>query len=127
MNNAVFGKNMEKVRNRVNLNLITDFPNQEEGETENGMSSERKRKRRLSHPKVQNVTIFNEHMACVQTCKAMVKMNKPIYCGPSILDLSKTLMYDFHYKTMMTKYGPENASCYLPILIHYATMSNPMV
>ena len=37
--------------------------------------------------------------------KTEIKMNKPVYLGQAILDLSKTLMYEFHYDYMRPKYG----------------------
>jgi hypothetical protein len=46
-------------------------------------------------------------MICIDQAKTEIVMNKPIYCGQSILDISKIFMYDYHYNTMMKKYGPE--------------------
>ena len=110
MNNSVFGKTMENLRNRSNINLITDIPDLEdmnEEESYKGMSSEKKLKRRVCNPNLQHVTIFNENMVAVQQFKNVVKMDKPVFCGQSILDISKVLMYDFHYDTMLKKYGYE--------------------
>jgi hypothetical protein len=111
MNNSVFGKTMENVRNRANLTLITDIPSidvdeDNDDEAYKKMTPERKLLRRMasSDHHLQNITIFNENMVCISQAKGEIKMNKPIYCGQSILDISKTFMYDFHYNTMQKKY-----------------------
>ena len=49
--------------------------------------------------------IFNENMTVVHLLHTLLKLDKPIYVGMAILDLSKTLMYDFHYNYMKPKYG----------------------
>jgi hypothetical protein len=103
MNNSVFGKTMENVRNRCNLSLMVDHPDVDDQPGK--MSTERKLLRRLANPNLESVTIFNEHMVAVSQKKRVVKMYKPIYCGQSILDISKTFMYDFHYNIMLAKYG----------------------
>jgi hypothetical protein len=71
------------------------------------MSAKRKLLRRLASPMVENVTIFDENMICIHSHKTEVLLNKPIYVGMAFLDISKTLMHDFHYNTMMKQYGPE--------------------
>jgi hypothetical protein len=97
---------MENVRNICNINLITDIPNFNEDVNDKCMSVERKLLRRLANPKVESVTVFNENLVCVHSHKTEVLMNKPIYVGMSILDISKVLMYDYHYNVMMKHYGP---------------------
>jgi hypothetical protein len=49
--------------------------------------------------------IFNEDLAAIHCIKEKIKFDKPVFVGFSILDISKTLMYDFHYKFIKTKYG----------------------
>jgi len=49
--------------------------------------------------------IFNEDLVAVHMLKQRLYLNRPIYVGFTILDLSKILMYDFHYNYMKTKYG----------------------
>ena len=49
--------------------------------------------------------IFNENLVAVHKIKEMLTLNRPAYVGTWILDLSKTLMYDFHYNYIKNKYG----------------------
>jgi hypothetical protein len=94
MNNSIFGKTMENVRNRIAVNLCT---NQEQF-----LKLTRK-------PNAKNCMQFNDDLMAVEMGAVSVKMNKPIAVGFSILELSKVLMYDFHYNTIKSKYG-EKAS-----------------
>ena len=90
MNNSVFGKTMENIRNRVNVKLI------DAGE---------QFKKLAAKPNYESRKIFNENLVSVHMKKTSLTMNKPVYLGMSILDLSKTLMFDFHYKYIKPKYG----------------------
>jgi len=91
-NNSVFGKIMENIRNRVDIRLKTD-----------GKSAENL----AAKPNYERTTIFNEDLIAVQMKKTELVFNKQVYLGMSILDLSKTLMYDFHYNYIKKKYGPK--------------------
>ena len=90
MNNSVFGKTMENLRNRVDVRLITD---------------EKKLVKWASRPTFVSSKIFNENLVAVHKVKEVLKLNKPSYVGMCILDISKTLMYDFHYNYIKKKYG----------------------
>ena len=90
MNNSVFGKTMENIRNRVNIQLV---------------NSEAKARKLASKPNYQHCTIFNENLVAVHMKKTRLVFDKPVYLGMCILDLSKTLMYDFHYNYIKAKYG----------------------
>ena len=90
MNNAVFGKTMENVRNRVKIRLVT---------------SEKKMIKISSMPTFESSKIFGENLVAVRSSKERLLLNKPIYVGMSILDTSKCLMYDFHYNHIKAKYG----------------------
>ncbi|MCG8403668.1 MAG: hypothetical protein MI923_00590, partial [Phycisphaerales bacterium] len=50
-------------------------------------------------------TIFDKNLIAVHMKKTEVYFNKPVYVGQAILDLSKTLMFDFHYNYIKKKYG----------------------
>ena len=91
MNNSVFGKTMENIRNRVNVKLV---------------NTEERLKKLVAKPNLKSPPkIFNENLASVHLKKTSLTMNKPVYLGMCILDLSKTIMYDFHYQYIKPKYG----------------------
>ena len=92
MNNSVFGKTMENIRNRVNVKLVNT------GE---------QFKKLAAKPNYESRKIFNENLVSVHMKKTSLTMNKPVYLGMSILDLSKTVMFDFHYKYIKPKYGKQ--------------------
>ena len=90
MNNSVFGKTMENIRNRVNIKLVND----------------RDKARKLTaKPNFKHLNIFCEELIAVHMKKTELKFDKPVYLGMCILDLSKTIMYEFHYKYIKPKYG----------------------
>ena len=90
MNNSVFGKTMENLRKRVDVKLVTD---------------EKKLLKLTSKPTFVSSKIFNEKLVAVHKIKETLTLNRPAYVGMCILDLSKTLMYDFHYNYIKQKYG----------------------
>ena len=90
MNNSVFGKTMENIRKRVDVRLVTD---------------EKKLLKLASKPTYVSSKIFNENLVAVHKIKETLTLNRPAYVGMCILDLSKTLMYDFHYNYIKNKYG----------------------
>ena len=90
MNNSVFGKTIENIRNRVDVKLV---------------NTEEKFKKLVAKPNFKSRKIFNENLISVHMKKTSLTMNKPVYLGMCILDLSKTLMYDFHYNYIILKYG----------------------
>ena len=89
MNNSVFGKTMENIRNRVNIKLV---------------NTEEKLKKLIAKPNFRSRKIFSENLVSVHMKKTSLTMNKPVYLGMCILDLSKTIMYDFHYNYIKPKY-----------------------
>ncbi|GFT48691.1 uncharacterized protein TNCV_4632411 [Trichonephila clavipes] len=90
MNNAIFGKTMENIRKRVDIRLCN-----------NGEKAEKL----ISKPNFKDRTIFCENLAAFHMGKTSLTLNKPIAVGMSILDISKTLMYEFHYHKMKACYG----------------------
>ena len=61
----------------------------------------------MAKPNFDHCTVFNEDLVTVHMKKTELVFNKPVYLGMSILDISKTLMYDFHYNYIKKKYGPK--------------------
>ena len=90
MNNSVFGKTMENIRKRVDVRLVTD---------------ENKLLKMAAKPTYVSSKIFNKNLVAVHKIKETLTLNRPAYVGMCILDLSKTLMYDFHYNYIKQKYG----------------------
>ena len=82
MNNSVFGKTIENVRNHRDIKLVT---------------SDKRRKRLVSEPNYHSHKNFSEHLMSIEMKKTTVKMIKPLYLGMSILDINKKFMYKFWY------------------------------
>lgn len=101
MNNAVFGKTMENVRNRVDVHFVTDNKSWGKHATKKASTIEKK----IASPFYDGHIIYDEHLAAIKMKKKSVILNKPIYCGMAILDLSKLHMYQFHYDYIKPKYG----------------------
>ena len=80
MNNAVFGKTMENVRKQRDIKLVT---------------TERRKNYIASEPNYHTTKFFTENLLATEVKKAEILMNKPVYLGLSILELSKILMYEF--------------------------------
>ena len=103
MNNAVFGKTMENVQNRVDIKLMRT-------------ADEKRIKSYIAKPSFLRSEIFHEDMIGVQNRKTKVKLNKAIWEGMSILDLWKHLMYDFFFNHLKKEYG-DRVNCYTLIRI----------
>ena len=98
MDNAVFGKTMENVRKHRNIKLVT---------------TERRRNYLVSEPNYHATKFFTEDLLAIEMRKTQILMNKPLYLGLSILDLSKTVMYEFWYDYVKPKYGENEKPCYM--------------
>ena len=88
MNNSVFGEILENIRNRVDIELI---------------SSDKIAQKLAAKPNYDHCTIFDENLIAVHMKKTKLYFNKPVYLAISIIDLSKSLMYDFRYNYIQTK------------------------
>jgi len=93
LNNSVFGKTMENVRHRRKIDLV----------------SEVSFKKVCAQPTFKAFTIFHESLVAVERKISNVKLNRPIYIGFCILDMSKTLMYEWHYQYVKQKYPGETS------------------
>ena len=80
MNNAVFGKTMENIRKHRDIKIVT---------------TDKKRSKLVSEPNYHTINYISEHLSIIEINKTKVKMNKPIYLGLSLLEISKILMYEF--------------------------------
>ena len=99
MNNSIFGKMMENIRKHRNMKLLT---------------TEEKYLRTLMKPNFKSGVLFCENLMGCEMGKIKVVMYKLVYFGQAILDLSKIIMYEFHYDYMVPKYGLEKLKlCYM--------------
>ena len=97
MNNSVFGKTMENLRKRVDIKLvITDCLDKAENE---------KLRKIIAKPSFNRRVKFSDELSAIHVNKTSLRLNKPIYVGFSVLDLSKHLMYDWYYNNLKKKYG----------------------
>ncbi|XP_067211782.1 uncharacterized protein [Linepithema humile] len=92
MNNAVFGKTMENVRNHTDVRLVTQWEGRYGAEA------------MIAKPNFHSRNVFSENLIAVELRKLEVKFDKPIYVGMCILDISKTCLYEFHYEYMAPLY-----------------------
>ena len=103
MNNAVFGKTMENLRNRVDIQFVTNNESWGKHMTKKMSTIEKK----LANPLYDGHIIYNETLTAIKMKKKSITLNKPIFCGLAILDLSKLHMYRFHYDYIKEKYGDD--------------------
>ena len=109
MNTAVFGKTMENIRKHRDIKLVT---------------TDKRRNQLVSEPNYHMSKYFSENLLAMEMKKIKVKMNKPVYLGMSILDISKTLIYDFWYDYIKPKYRNNVKLCYMDtdsFVIHIKT------
>ena len=98
MNNLVFGKTMENKRKHRDIKLVT---------------IDKKRSKLVSEPNYHTINLISEDLSIIEMKKTKVKMNKPIYLGLSILEISKILMYEFWYDYIKPKYNDDVKLCYM--------------
>ena len=98
MNNTVFGKTMENVTRHRSIKLVT---------------TNKKRSYLVSKPNNRATKWFSENFLAIEMLKIKVKMNKFVYLGLSILEISETLMYDIWYDFTKPKYQNKAKLCYI--------------
>ena len=98
MNNSVFGKKMENIRKHRDIKLVT---------------TDKKGSKLVSEPNYHTINLISKDLSILEMKKTKIKMNKPIYLGSSILEISKTLMYEFWYDYMKPKYANNVKLCYM--------------
>ena len=79
---------MENIRKHRNIKLVT---------------TEEKYLRTVTKPNLKSGVLFGGNLMGCEMGKIKVAMNKPVYLGQAILDLSKIVMYEFHYDYMVPK------------------------
>ena len=98
MNNSVFGKTTENIRKHKNIKLVTN---------------EKTYLRNVMKPNFKSGVLFGENLMGCEMGKIKVVMNKPVYLGQAILDLSKIVMYEVHCDYMKPKYDNNLKLCYI--------------
>ena len=98
MNNSVFGKTMENIRKHRDIKLVT---------------TNKRRSKLVSEPNYHTMNYISEDLSIIEMKRTKVKMNKQIYLGLSILEISKILMYEFWYDYMKPKYNDNIKLCYM--------------
>ena len=101
MNNSVFGKTIENIRKRTDIKLATTQDQVE---------------RYIYKPNYTHRTTFSDNLVAIHMARTKLYFDKLVYLGFCILDLSKTLMYDFHYEYIKNKYG-DKADCYYSLIL----------
>ena len=92
MNNSVFGKNIENLRKRVDVKLVRSWEDE-------------KLRKLIASPSFNRAKIFDNNLTAIHMHKSYLMLNRPIFVGMSVLDLSKVLMDDFYYNKLKTQYG----------------------
>ena len=98
MNNSVFGKTMKNVRKHRDIKLV---------------AIDKRRNQLVRQPNYHTTKWFSENLLATEMKKIKVKMNKPVYLGFSILEITITLTYEFWYDYMKPKYGDNVKLCYM--------------
>ena len=107
--NSIYGKTVQNDRKHRNIKLVT---------------AEYKRNKLASEPNYHSTKCISKHLLVMEMKKTEVKMNKPIYLGQAVLDLSKTLMFEFWYDYLKHMYGDKIRLCYTDtdsFIIHIKT------
>ena len=92
MINSVYGKTMENLQKRINVRSVNN---------EKDFLKHTSRPTRITHK------IFGKKFAAILEIKPVLTLNKPIYVGFTVLELSKWLMYDFHYSFIKKQFDAE--------------------
>ena len=98
MSNSVFGKTMENVRNHRDIRIVT---------------TDKRRIILASEPNYHSTKYISKDLLIMEIKKTVVRVNEPIYLGQAILDISKTLMYEFWYDYIKPKYGDKARLYYM--------------
>ena len=109
MNNSVFAKTMENIRKHIDIKLVT---------------TDKRRKQLVSKRNYHTTKSFSEELLAIDMKKIKLKMNKPVYLGMSILDISKRLMYGFWCDYIKPKYQDNLKLCYMDedsFIVHIKT------
>ena len=94
--NSIYGKTVQNDRKHRDIKLVTDY----------------KRNKLASEPNYHSTKCISKHLLVMEMKKTKVKINKPIYLGQAVLDLRKTLMFEFWHNYLKAMYGDKIRLCY---------------
>lgn len=103
MTNSIFGKTLENPEKRVDVKIITNWHN---------IGKKYGASVLISKPTFDSCSIFNSNMVGIQMKKFQIKYDRPCYIGFTVLDVAKTILYDFHYGYVKKKYGEKAVKLY---------------
>lgn len=107
LNNSVFGKTLENTENRVSVHLVNQW-----NDTNNKTKKSSYAERLVSNPYFHSASILSENLVTIQMKPDQVILDKPIYIGFTVLELSKSHMYHFHYNIIKPMYKGRVKLCY---------------
>lgn len=106
-NNSIFGKTLENSERRVDVRLVNQW-NVKNNKTKKANCANKL----IARPNFHSATVFSENLVAIQMKPERFILDKPIYIGFAVLELSKSHMYDFHYSVIKPHYGNKVKLCY---------------
>lgn len=107
MNNSIFGKTLENTEKRVDVCLVNQWADND-NKTKKKITADRL----IARPNFHSASVFTENLVAIQLKPDLIILDKPIYIGFAVLELSKSHMYDFHYSVFKRFYDNRLQMCY---------------
>ncbi|XP_047039598.1 uncharacterized protein LOC124644335 isoform X1 [Helicoverpa zea] len=107
LNNSIFGKTLENNEQRIDVKLVNKWC-----DSNNKTKKTTCAEKLIASPYFHSASVFSDNLVAIQMKPSRVILNKPIYIGFAVLELSKSHMYDFHYSTIKPFYGNRIQLCY---------------
>lgn len=107
LNNSVFGKTLENTEKRVDVKLVNQWLDKE-----NKTNKSLQAQKLIANPYFHSVSVFTENLVAIQMKPDKIILDKPIYIGFTVLELSKSHMYHFHYNIIKPFYKENVKLCY---------------
>lgn len=107
LNNSIFGKTLENNEKRVDVKLVNIWSDEK-----NTTKKKTSAARLIARSNFHSASVFSENLVAIQLNPNRIVLDKPIYIGFTVLELSKSHMYDFHYSVVKPVYGNRVKMCY---------------
>lgn len=107
LNNSVFGKTLENNEKKVNVQLVNQWC-----DNSNRTKKRNNAEKLIAKPNFHSASVFTENLVAIQLKPDHIVLDKPLYIGFTVLELSKSHMYDFHYSVFQPLYGDRLQMCY---------------